>query len=80
MPSETDRWECPNPPEVSRALDHVRSRFPEVTHLVITREAHWIFMTDEGNAPGFDREIDQEVIEAAADAVADVPAVFCVEN
>lgn len=70
---------------VTRALDHVRVRFPDVTHVVYTREGKWVYMSDDGDSPSFNgrlHDMDIGLLEEAADHVSDTcgfPAVFCVE-
>jgi hypothetical protein len=66
------------PAPVVVALDHVRSRFPDVTHVVYTREGRWLYMSDEGEMPVFNGSLDVGILEDACDAVESLPAVFCV--
>ncbi|MGI0646957.1 hypothetical protein ACRCPS_18230 [Pseudomonas aeruginosa] len=67
------------PVEVVRALDHVRTIFPDVTHVVYTREAKWLYMSDEGAMPKFDGRVDVGILEDAADSLNSFPCVFCVQ-
>lgn len=82
---EKDWWIVPiqlpeptTPSQVRRALDHVRSYFPDVTHVIYTREVKWLYMSDDGVMPDFNGKIDIGLLEDAADAVSEFPAVFCV--
>ncbi|EMM5101172.1 hypothetical protein ACK249_005707 [Pseudomonas aeruginosa] len=68
------------PAAVVRALDHVRSIFPEVTHVVYTRECKWLYMSDEGAMPTFNGLVDVGILEDACDTVASFPCVFCVQG
>lgn len=67
------------PAEVVRALDHVRSIFPDVTHVVYTREQKWHYMSDDGKAPQFSGKVDVGILEDAADSLNAFPCVFCVD-
>lgn len=68
------------PAAVTRGLDHVRSIFPDVTHVVYTRECKWLYMTDEGAMPKFNDRVDVGVLEDACDSVESFPCVFCVQG
>lgn len=64
------------PFEVCVALDHVRSHYPEVVMVVFNREGRWQYMSSDFDAPTFGPEIDVGILEDAANAVSDLPAVF----
>jgi hypothetical protein len=68
------------PAAVIRSLDHVRSIFPEVTHVVFTRECKWLYMSDEGEMPEFKGQVNVGILEDACDAVVSFPCVFCVQG
>jgi len=70
------------PPAVTRALDHVRARYPDVTHVAYDREGRWFYFGDNHDAPKFRGDVDVGLLEDAADAVANstgFPAIFCVD-
>lgn len=72
------------PSTVEKALAHVRTMHPDVTHVVYTREGKWVFMTDDGDAPDFALDlVDTGLLEDAADQVSNgtgFPSVFCIDN
>jgi hypothetical protein len=57
------------PAEVTKALNHVRSVFPQVTSVRYDDEGRWLFTDSHGDAPAFNGKIDIGILEDAADAV-----------
>jgi hypothetical protein len=61
---------------IEKALGHVREHHPEVTLMVVNSDGRWQFMDDDFNAPAFGAGIDVSILEAAADSLPTLPAVF----
>ena len=66
-------------PEIKAALDHVKSIYPDVTHVTYGRDHRWHYRTNEGKHPKFDQRIDVNILEQAADSLETVPATFYAE-
>lgn len=65
------------PVEVADALAAVREVFPEVDTVVFTSNAKWLYFDSEtGDSPAFAGLIDVGILEDAADAVDNFPAVY----
>ena len=64
------------PIEVSKALKHVKTFFPEVTIVVFNKFGQWTYMTDDFDQPNFGDDIDLGILEDASDSVINLPAVF----
>jgi hypothetical protein len=66
------------PYAIQKALDHVRVHHPDVTHVLFMRDAQWLYITDEGDAPVFGDEIDVSILEDAADAITSLPSAYAI--
>lgn len=64
------------PQPILKALKHVRFNHPTVCMVVFNSDGQWQYMSDDFKSPVFGKEIIQSVIEAAADAVPQFPAVY----
>ena len=65
------------PAAVVKALNHVRSVFPNVNHVAYCADGRWLYMDENGNMPAFNGLIDVGILEDAADALDSFPAIFC---
>lgn len=63
------------PIQVFLAFSHVRSFYPEVTHVLFTREGKWLYMGDDGEMPTFCDQVNTGLLEDASDVV-DFPSVY----
>ena len=69
------------PPKVLKALQHVRSFYPDVRIVVYNTDYRWQFMTNDFDAPNFEYvNVDIGILEDAADDLITVPAVFQLPN
>lgn len=70
----------PIPEAVTRAFEHVRTAYPDVTEVVFDTDARWEYKRADGSAPNFEGQIDVSILEAAADALTSVPACYGVRE
>lgn len=63
-------------PQVIAALEHVRTYRPEVTQVFYSNDLRWLYMTDDGDVPSFDGELDTSLLEDAVDSLDTFPAAF----
>lgn len=64
-------------PQVIAALNHVRQFLPEVTQVLYGADQRWMYLTDDGEVPGFaGYAIDAGLLEDAADSLNFFPAAF----
>jgi hypothetical protein len=67
------------PGAVVKAVEEVRSFHPEVTQVFYGRDNRWLFCDDDFEVPkGWSKQIDQGVLEDAADSVPNLPAAYAV--
>lgn len=59
---------------IKKAFDHVKSKHPEVTHVVYTAQGLWAYMDDSCNMPKFENGVNIKLLEDASDA-SDWPSV-----
>lgn len=64
------------PPEVRKALAHVREHFPEVVQVFYGVDHRWLFCDEAFEAPNFGDQLDIGILEDAADAVPTLPAAY----
>lgn len=65
------------PTEVNKALEHMKTFFPEVTMVVFNIHGQWSYMTDSFYNPDFgNSNIDTSILEDASDSVEVLPAIF----
>lgn len=62
--------------KVKKALDHVRKYYPNVTMVMFNKFGQWNYCDDDFNAPKFGDEINQSILEDAADSVDKLPNIF----
>lgn len=63
---------------VYEALNHVRTFYPEVTHVFYSNDGDWFYCDNCFDPPLFDKRIDIGLLEDAADSVAGFPAAFAI--
>jgi len=54
---------------IPAALNHVRQFHPEVHMVVFNIQGQWHYMSKDFVSPTFDKNIDVDILQAAADAV-----------
>lgn len=68
----------PMPDAVRAALAHVRHHHPEVCQVFFGIDQRWHYCGEAFESPVFGPEIDQTILEDAADAVTSLPAAYTV--
>lgn len=66
-------------PEIKKALDHVRTIFPDVCMVVFNKDGRWQYMDEDFKAPTFKsspEEIDVSILEDALDSAPFLPYVY----
>ena len=66
-------------PEIIKALEHVKSIYPDVCMVVFNKDGRWQFMDEDFKAPTFaatPQEVDISILEDAADTVPYLPYVY----
>jgi hypothetical protein len=67
-------------PQIVKAMEHVRSVFPNVCIVVFTKDGRWNYMDDCFKAPSFKgTEIDASILEAACDSVLEFPFIYQID-
>lgn len=56
------------PDAVQTAARMVRNAHPQVGMVVFTKDGRWLYMNEDGGMPSFDKDMDEGVLEAAAEA------------
>jgi hypothetical protein len=72
MTKTKERWYATGsamPPLVYKALQHVRSHYPNVCRVDYDTDGRWEFSDGKGDAPEFSEKIDIGLLEDAADEV-----------
>ena len=62
-------------PEVEKALRHVNSFYPEITHVVYMACDTWLYLTDEGEGDAL-LDCDRSILLDAYYSVESYPCVF----
>lgn len=66
--------------KVQEALKHVASVYPWVTQVFYGTDGRWLYCGENFEAPDFDiKDIDIELLEAAAASVDVLPAAFALQ-
>jgi len=63
-------------PELLKAFNHVREKYPEVTTVVINKKGHWCYMDDDFESPTFTKRLDVGLLEDGAASIKSLPFVY----
>jgi hypothetical protein len=70
--------------QLEKAFAHIRNSYPDVCMVVFSKNASWQYMTDDFDTPVFGEEIEQEILEDAAESIINssnwLPCVFQIDE
>jgi len=64
--------------KIKKAIEEVRKHHPTITTVIFNKYGQWNYCDDNFDSPTFNSEIDQAILEDAADSVKVLPCVYCI--